>query len=125
MCYCNPNIRTICCGKFDCFPKEDKTRIQILKIQIDNLNKELKEEQLNCQHTRVIYKYNSNTGNYDPQADTYWNNVKCIDCGSYFSFDSEKDLSNYNLKGVIGSDFKMKQEDYDVFLGVQKQLNNK
>ena len=80
------------------------------------------EERSKCQHTRVIFEHGSNTGNYDLRMDCYWNDVKCIDCGETFWFDSDKDDWNYRLCGTIGSEFKMKKEDYETFLEVQKQL---
>lgn len=123
MCWCDPSIRTPCCGKPECFKQEGLSKIQVIKQKIENLQTELKEEQSKCKHENVIYKYGSNTGNYDPQADCYWNDVKCIDCGKHFRFDNEEDEVNYKLHGEIGSKTKVKQEDYDKFLEIQKQLN--
>lgn len=122
MCWCNPNNRTPCCGKPECFPKEGKSKIQILKQQIENLQKELKVEQDNCLHQNVIYERGANTGNYDPHADCYWNDVQCIDCGKHFRFDSEDDPVNYKLHGHIGCNTKINKEDYNKFLEIQKQL---
>ena len=75
MCWCDSSIRTPCCGKPECFPKEGKSKIQIIKQQIENLQKELKTEQDNCLHQNVMYETGANTGNYDPSSDCYWNHV--------------------------------------------------
>ena len=122
MCWCDPSIRTPCCGKPECFPKDGKSRIQIIKQQIENLQKELKTEQDNCLHKNVMYETGANTGNYDPSSDCYWNDVQCIDCGKHFRFDSEEDPLNYKLQGQIGCNSKLKKEDYNKFLEIQKQL---
>ena len=36
--------------------------------------------QLICTHLNVEKKYDSNTGNYDPSADSYWIDFFCPDC---------------------------------------------
>lgn len=122
MCWCDPSVKTFCCGKSDCFNKEGKSKIQIIKEQIKNLQLQLENEQSNCKHESVIYKYGSNTGNYDPHADCYWNDVKCVDCGKHFRFDNKEDELNYKLHGEIGSKSKFKKEDYDKFLEIQQQM---
>ena len=35
MCWCDSSIKTPCCGKPECFPKEGKSKIQIIKQQIE------------------------------------------------------------------------------------------
>ncbi len=46
----------------------------------DKLAKELAKLQEQCQHPNLISKYDSNTGNYDPSADSYWIDYTCPDC---------------------------------------------
>lgn len=55
----------------------------------------LQKEQNICSHNDVKVEKNSNTGNYDPNDNQYWINVKCLDCGKYMIFDSEKDREEY------------------------------
>ncbi|APD17915.1 hypothetical protein [Vibrio phage JSF13] len=97
-------------------------KIQTILKQIEDLQKELKLERMQCKHTRVIYNYGSNTGNYDPTSDVYWNNVTCIDCGIRKTFYSKEDSTNYRLVGEVGSELKMKEEEYEHFLNIQEQL---
>lgn len=46
----------------------------------EKLAKELSKLQAVCQHPDVVKTYNSNTGNYDPSADSYWIDFFCPDC---------------------------------------------
>lgn len=40
-----------------------------------------KELQKLCMHPNVNKKYRGDTGNYDPNADSYWIDFHCQDCG--------------------------------------------
>lgn len=37
-----------------------------------------------CLHPNPNVKYGSNTGNYDPSADSHWKDFKCEDCGKFW-----------------------------------------
>lgn len=100
------------------------SKISQIKEQIESLQKELQTLKKVCKHTRVIYNHGSNTGNYDPSADCYWLDVECIDCGKRMTYDAETDRENYSLKGVVGSEVKLKKEDYESFLKIQKELQS-
>ncbi|AFN37422.1 hypothetical protein [Vibrio phage TCU_VP02_YC] len=97
-------------------------RVLELESQIAALQRELQDERNRCRHTRVTYEFKSNTGNYDPHSDCYWNEVQCIDCGSRMHFDSDDDNDNYRLAGVIGSEGKVEKHDYETYLKVKKEL---
>ena len=55
--------------------KEEKIALKMIKLQ----NK--------CEHPNVNKKYRSNTGNYDPTADSYWIEYDCLDCDRRWSED--------------------------------------
>lgn len=46
----------------------------------EKLAHELAKLQDLCVHSNVTKKYDSNTGNYDPSADSYWIDFFCPDC---------------------------------------------
>ena len=46
-----------------------------------------RELQALCKHPDVTKKMCSNTGNYDPSADSYWYECKCPDCGKRWNED--------------------------------------
>lgn len=61
-------------------PEEIKARWKIIdKFQEKWYDEELKLQKL-CQHTNATKTRHSNTGNYDPSADSYWISHKCPDC---------------------------------------------
>jgi ribosomal protein S27E len=97
-------------------------KIQSILKQIEDLQQELELERTQCKHTRVIYSHGSNTGNYNPSADMYWNDTTCIDCDKRETFYSEADPTNYRLVGEIGSELQMKKEEYESFLKIQQQM---
>ena len=51
-----------------------------IQHEIDQLSFELKKHQEKCKHKKVVKKYNSNTGNYDPTADSHWYSCFCPTC---------------------------------------------
>ena len=53
----------------------------------DKLAKELSKLQKLCQHPNANSKYDSNTGNYDPSADSYWIDYICPDCNKRWRID--------------------------------------
>jgi len=52
------------------------------KAKIEQLEKEIREIQAECSHPRtcVNSKSKSNSGNYDPSADSYWVEHECGLC---------------------------------------------
>jgi len=46
-----------------------------------------KELQAACQHPNASKKYAGSTGNYDPAADDYWIEFRCLDCGKFWITD--------------------------------------
>jgi hypothetical protein len=40
-----------------------------------------------CSHLNVTKEHKSNTGNYDPSADSYWIDFRCPDCGKRWTED--------------------------------------
>lgn len=62
------------------------TRLNIEK-NIDKWRHKLYALQYECPHTNVDKKYKSNTGNYDPSANSYWIELSCPDCGKWWMED--------------------------------------
>lgn len=68
-------------------------RVNHWKTKIDAL-------QSVCTHKDVTAEYKANTGNWCDADDSYWVAVKCNDCGSHFTVDSEdKDGYRYWVGG--------------------------
>ena len=42
---------------------------------------------LTCKHPNLEKTHKSNTGNYDPSADSYWIEFKCPDCNKFWMED--------------------------------------
>jgi hypothetical protein len=61
-------------------PAQVRRRLQT--IEKHQTKWELAERDLQhlCQHPNASKKYCANTGNYDPTADSYWIEFKCLDC---------------------------------------------
>ena len=57
--------------------------VKLLSYIIKYCNEKLYEIQESCTHPKdsVHSEFGSNTGNYDPSADTYWTDYYCEDCG--------------------------------------------
>jgi len=53
----------------------------------EKLARELSKLQSVCSHPNVKKEYKSNTGNYDPTADSYWIDFQCPDCRKRWSED--------------------------------------
>ena len=45
-----------------------------------------------CAHMNVEMTACANTGNYDPHADSYWYEFRCLDCNQYWHEDQLKYL---------------------------------
>jgi choline kinase len=55
--------------------KSHRIEREILELYV-----ELRKHQDKCKHTKVIRKYGSNSGNYDPSCDSYWIDFDCPTC---------------------------------------------
>lgn len=66
-------------------------RVDEIKKQIETLQKELRQIQDECSHPHSCLKKeaHSNTGNYDPSNDCYWNNFHCSLCDKKWSVDQD------------------------------------
>lgn len=90
-----------------------KEKIKQLEASISELNAQLREIRNSCEHKSVMYRSDSNTGNYD-STDEYWKVVVCLDCGHRMRFDSKKDKDNYYLRGIIGSELKVTETEFEI-----------
>lgn len=60
--------------------RQIKRRYTTIMKKIESLEQEINELQEECPHANVTIKHDSNTGNYDPTADSYWIDFHCQDC---------------------------------------------
>ena len=60
-----------------------RRKATIVKHQIKWLEAEYELQDI-CRHPTANKKYESNTGNYDPSADSYWIENRCPDCGKFW-----------------------------------------
>lgn len=67
-------------------------KIQKIRTKISDLNLKIKDIQDNCFHPIVKRIAKSNSGNYDPHADSYWYEFYCQECGKYW----QEDQTEYN-----------------------------
>lgn len=67
--------------------KSIRRRRETINRRISVLRDALNALQVECAHPAVIKKYDANTGNYDPGADSYWIEWNCPDCGKHWSTD--------------------------------------
>jgi uncharacterized protein CbrC (UPF0167 family) len=58
---------------------------QKLENELARLSNELDALRQECSHTNATKKFRSNTGNYDPSADSEWYEFDCPDCGKHWS----------------------------------------
>jgi len=62
-------------------PQEEiRKKWESIDRQEEKLARELSKLQLVCSHPNAKKEYRSNTGNYDPSADSYWIDFQCPDC---------------------------------------------
>lgn len=56
-----------------------------IRRRIEAANRDMMQLQALCQHPDAEKKHGSNTGNYDPSADSYWTDYNCPDCSKRWS----------------------------------------
>lgn len=62
----------------------------------DKAYAELKALHVICPHVNASHVNKASTGNYDPSADSYWTEHKCMDCGWFWTTDQKWDKKNGN-----------------------------
>ncbi|AMQ66075.1 hypothetical protein AAY80_151 [Stenotrophomonas phage vB_SmaS-DLP_6] len=69
------------------------SRIDEINQEILRLIDEREKIQDTCSHPPLArtYKYGSNTGNYDPHADSYWIDHACTLCGRRWTTDQARE----------------------------------
>ena len=97
----------------------NKLNIAELKELQDRVKIELDNRQTSCNHKRIIYKYDSNTGNYSESDNCYWVTVECVDCGKVSTYYDHED--EYKMK-YIGEDLKVTKEEWEVLQKFNKTL---
>jgi hypothetical protein len=60
--------------------EEIRKKLAGIDRRSEKLDGELAKLQATCQHPGLTKKHGSNTGNYDPTADSYWIDFHCPDC---------------------------------------------
>jgi len=66
-----------------------------LTREIADLQKELRDHQEKCKHSRGTYKYDANTGNWCEGDDKYWISCHCSVCGKRWRAYSHDDGDEY------------------------------
>jgi hypothetical protein len=62
-----------------------REKIQFLNKRKNKLLAQIDKIQTECSHPFVTKVHRSNTGNYDPSTDCYWDECSCPDCGKYWT----------------------------------------
>ena len=79
-----------------------KDKVVRIEAMMSTLRKELQIIQENCPHKNKEGEYDSDSGNWCPDDDSYWISARCLDCGKTFHIDSKRDKNDYyNFDGVI------------------------
>jgi hypothetical protein len=68
-------------------PAQIRRRRSTLTKKIETAQAQIRQLQASCPHPNVQKEYGSNTGNYDPSADSYWIDWNCPDCGKRWTTD--------------------------------------
>lgn len=76
-----------------------KPEVDKIVKKIASLNHKLSILQSKCPHENVDAKYGGSSGHFDPMDNSYWVEVKCLDCGMRMIFDSERDKNEYDYYG--------------------------
>ncbi len=80
--------------------KPKLTKAQKINEKIKKLYSELKIVQdTECDHKNLKIVPGSNTGNYDPMADSYWIDLNCPDCLKKWTVysDDKEEYRKYSL----------------------------
>jgi len=70
--------------KNDMTPKQVRRKFASIQSKRTKWNEQLFELQQICSHPNVMKEHKSNTGNYDPSADSYWIEYRCLDCHKHW-----------------------------------------
>lgn len=90
-------------------------QVSELKQHIKALQDEIRSIQEECSHDKVVYKYKSDTGNYDPSCDSYWIEIDCLCCNKHIHIDSETEPHYYrSFENYYGKDLCVTEEEYEV-----------
>ena len=73
--------------KYKMTSEEIKHKYNTIQKKLEKWYLKEKELQTICPHTNSTKKYESNTGNYDPSADSYWIRYHCPDCNKHWQTD--------------------------------------
>jgi hypothetical protein len=88
-------------NEFDELPQANPIWQKILgeKEKIKHSQKLIQMWQSECSHDKkhLELKYGSNTGNYDPSADSYWTNIECKVCGKTWHLDGSHYIEDLEL----------------------------
>jgi len=61
-------------------PEQVRSKYESIDRREERLARELNKLQALCNHPNLEKTYKSDTGNYDPSADSYWTEHRCPDC---------------------------------------------
>ena len=67
--------------------EEIRKKYESIDRREEKLARELNKLQALCTHPNLEKTYKSNTGNYDPSADSYWIEFRCPDCRARWNED--------------------------------------
>lgn len=57
-----------------------ESEVKQLMKERDAIQRKILALQKLCKHKEATFEYKANTGNYDPDADSYWKYWKCPAC---------------------------------------------
>lgn len=72
-------------------PKQVQRKRQSINVKIAKLSDQLVDLQMVCTHPDVTKQFRGDTGNYDPNADSYWINWHCPDCDKRWTTDQDRE----------------------------------
>jgi len=67
--------------------EEIRKKYESIDRREEKLARELSKLQALCTHPNLEKTHKSNTGNYDPSADSYWIEYRCPDCRARWNED--------------------------------------
>lgn len=124
MCWCNPKLTTVpCCGSSECLVKETKKTVDELKAKVVEYQNKIKDIQSLCKHEYITYEYVKDVRDGYTNESQFDNvEVECIHCSAMYTFYENDSKANYDLAGIIGAKAKIKKEDYEKYIEIQKQV---